>query len=57
MDFSLKVWCVMKLIKMQKKLLIRQIVKLDDKTVLKENYNKIVKIGPSESMSKSKKYN
>ena len=32
-----------------------EIVKLDDKTVLKENYNKIVKIGPSESMSKSKK--
>ena len=34
-----------------------EIVKLDDKTVLKENYNKIVKIGPSGRCLNQKKYN
>ena len=32
-----------------------EILKLDDKVVLKKDQNKIIKIGPSESMSKSKK--
>ena len=32
-----------------------QVLKQETKTVLKSDYNKIVKVGPSESMSKSKK--
>ena len=34
-----------------------EVTKIDGKIVLKKDENKIVKIGPSESMSKSKKYN
>ena len=57
MVYLLKVWFVMKLIKIQNNNWVspEEIETIDGKKYLKKDNSKKIKVGPSESMSKSKK--
>ena len=57
MVYLLKVWFVMKLIKIKENNWVspEEIETIDGKKYLKEDHSNEIKVGPSESMSKSKK--